>query len=398
MPEEPYRQWHQLSVTIAGDKYAFATKPGVFGDGLLDPAMMMLATHVNVSDGDVAVYMNCGNGLAGAVAAKSGDATRVVMSDRNVLSSDAAQRTIAANQIANGEVILAHGSHGMPKDLTADVVAIRIPHEKLALIQLLFDAFRLLRVGGKCYLAGATNEGVKTAAKLLGDVVGNVAVLEYDSGHRIVVAEKTSAERHNPAELENPFIDADTFRELDVTVRAKTLKLFSRPGVFSWDHLDEATEILASTMDIPIGASVLDLGCGSGPLGITASRLSRGGRVVMVDADIEAVRSARKSAEAAGIENYSVFPSDVAGAVLAQRFDIVVTNPPFHVGKQTDLGVPLQFIEDSCNVLEPGGRLFLVANRTLPYEGPIRKRFGEVETVHDGRRFKVLAATKSRAK
>jgi 16S rRNA (guanine1207-N2)-methyltransferase len=85
----------------------------------------------------------------------------------------------------------------------------------------------------------------------------------------------------------------------------------------------------------------------------------------------------------------------VAAAVAGERFDVVVTNPPFHVGKATDLNVPLQFIEESWEVLAPGGRLFLVANRTLPYERVVRHRFGNITTAHDGPRFKVLTATKS---
>jgi 16S rRNA (guanine1207-N2)-methyltransferase len=72
----------------------------------------------------------------------------------------------------------------------------------------------------------------------------------------------------------------------------------------------------------------------------------------------------------------------------------VVTNPPFHVGKATDLNVPLQFIQESWEVLATGGRLFLVANRTLPYERVIRHRFGNIATLHDGPRFKVLAAVR----
>lgn len=74
---------------------------------------------------------------------------------------------------------------------------------------------------------------------------------------------------------------------------------------------------------------------------------------------------------------------------------MVVTNPPFHVGKATDLDVPIQFIHDAWKVLAPGGRLNLVANRTLPYEGAIRFLFKNVSMAHDGRRFKVLTAVKA---
>ena len=393
--QETYRRWSEALVNVGGRRYAVATKPGVFADGRVDTATVMLAEQVDVSKDDVVVHMNCGNGLAGTVIAASGIAGRVILSDRNVLSVEAARRTLAANGLSAVEVFLGQGSHLMPDDLVADIVAIRIPQEKFALLQLLSDAFRLLRPGGRCYFAGATNEGVKSAAKHAGQIFGNANVLAYDAGHRVVVSEKTSNEVFNPDATDSPCLRPDEFRELRVTLRGEALVLYSRPGVFSWDHLDEATEILTDVMDIPAGASVVDLGCGSGPLGITASKLSKGGHVVMVDADIEAVRSAEKSAAAAGIGNYQVLPSDVAGAVIDERFDVVVTNPPFHVGKQSELSVPLQFIDDAWQVLVPGGRIFLVANRTLPYETPLKRRFGNITTLHDGRQFKVLSAKKS---
>lgn len=389
-----YRDWQQVSVEVAGEKYLVATKPGVPAHGTIDTASILLAQHVHVVKEDTVVYLNSGNGLAPTAGAMSGRARRIISTDRNIVSVHATQRTIAANAGAAVEVIAGHGASGIDKEVIADTVAIRIPHEKLALVQLLFDAFRILRIGGACYISGANNEGIKSATKLLERAFGNSTLLAYDSGHRIVSAVKESEAPSDDEVFDSPFLDSETFHEIDVALRGESFRIYSRPGVFSWDHLDEATQILAEHMMVLPGASVLDLGCGSGPLGILASRLSGGGPLVMVDADVEAVRSATKSAEGAGVKNFRALPSDVAEAVIDERFDLVVTNPPFHVGKQTELSVPMQFIEDAWEVLSPGGQLFLVANRTLPYETPIRRRFGNALMVHDGRRFKVLTATK----
>ncbi len=392
MQGHSYREWHQASVSVTAPHFVVATKSGVFSDGELDRAALMLATHATVSRGDVAVHMGPGNGLA-AIASAINGAGRVVISDRNVVSVEASRRTFAANG-NNAEVFATHGSHGMPVGLVADLVAIRIRPEKLPLVQQIFDGFHLLRAGGKCYLAGATNEGIKSAAKLLGQVFGNVCVLAYEGGYRVLSAEKTSGTPGQIIAIDTTFVDPMQFRKIEASFRGNDLSLYSRPGVFSWEHVDEATAILAEVMEIPSHASVLDIGCGSGALGITSSLLSGGGRTTMVDVDIEAVRSATKSAEAAGLSNFEVMASDVAGAVLDERFDVVVTNPPFHAGKQTDLSVPMQFIEDAWHVLVPGGRIYLVANRTLPYETAIKNRFGNASSVHDGPRFKVLYAAK----
>ena len=394
MSESAYRTWRTYSTKIAGHSYEVATKPGTFAHGRLDPAALLLAEHVKVATGDCVVHLNCGNGLTAAVAAKAAPGVRVYLTDRNILSTEAARRTLDANRIAGGDVYLGHGVHALPADLKADTVVIRIPQERVALLQLLVDAFSVLKDGGRCYIAGATNEGIKTAANTIETIFGNARVLARDSSHRVIVAAKRTADLTLPERVDASLLDSGTFREVDVTLRGRSHRLCTRPGVFSWEHLDEATSILADVMEVQQGQSVLDLGCGAGALGIVASALSSA-RIMMVDADIEAVRSASRTAEVNGMTNWRALASDIAGAVLDERFDVVVTNPPFHVGKATDLDVPLQFITDAHDVLTTGGRLFLVANRTLPYEQAIKHEFGNVSNVHDGPRFKVLSARRT---
>jgi 16S rRNA (guanine1207-N2)-methyltransferase len=386
-----YRVWQNTIVKVAGTSYTVATKQGVFAHGRTDRAASMLAERAATPPaGGLVVQMNCGTGLFGVIAARS--ASQVVLTDRNVLSVEAAKRTLAANNVHNGTVLACHGAPDLP-DAGANIVAIRVPTERLALLQLLLDAFRVLCVGGRCYIAGATSEGIKPATRTLERLFGNMTVLARDSGHRIAVSTKRSESVASTEDLGSAFLDNDSFNELDVTLRGRPFTLFSRPGVFSWDHLDEATAILADVMRVRPADSVLDLGCGCGALGIVAATLSHTGRVCMVDADTEAIRSAKRSAAAARIPGVCILPSDVASAVINERFDVVVTNPPFHVGKATNLDVPLQFIQEAWEVLSPGGRLFLVANRTLPYERAIVQRFGNIANLHDGRAFKVLTAT-----
>lgn len=393
-PLPDYHRWRSRSVTVAGHTYALASKPGLVGHGRDDAAMTLLAERVAVTPGATVVQMQCGSGLFAAVARIGHGAGELYLTDRSLVAAEAARRTMLANGIGNASVFHGHGSAPLDPLLRADVVAIRIPTEKMALMQLLADAFAMLRIGGQCCIAGATNEGIKSAATLLADLFGNVTVLGTQSGHRAVMAVKRTSTPSDAAILAQPYLLHDAFHPIDVTLRGTPLRLFSRPGVFSWEHLDEATAILAGEMEVRPADDVLDLGCGSGALGILAALQSGTGRVRLVDADSEAIRCATRAIDVAGITNTSAICSDVGGEVLGERFDVVVTNPPFHVGKGTDLDVPTQFIRDAWQVLKPNGRLALVANRTLPYEKLIQSTFGNVKMLHDGTRFKVLGATR----
>lgn len=361
----------------------------------VNPGTELLARYTDISPGDTVIHLNCGDGTFGVAAVEAG-AERVILADRSIVHVDAAIRTMRSGGVAEPDVRLSHGSVDLPAEIggRADVVAIRLPREKVPLHQLLRDAFRLLKVGGQCYLSGANNEGARPAASAMELLFGNANTIAHGSRHRLVVATKLADEPASVEHIATPFLHHDEFRQVPVELRGRPIVLFSRPGVFSWDHLDEATATLAGTMEVAADESVLDLGCGTGALGTVAALLSGGGRVCMVDADIEAVRSASRTAAHAGATNVDVKASDVAAAVLDQRFDVVVTNPPFHAGRSTDMNLPLRFIGHAWEVLRPGGRLYVVANRTLPYERDVRARFGTMTTLHDGRRFKVIMAVK----
>ncbi len=309
----------------------------------------------------------------------------------NVLQRDASVLTHD-----NLTIVHTHGGLGLPPNVRADAVVIRLPTEKLAFHQLLRDAIALMHDGGSCLVFGGNDEGIKSAAKTMQSVLGDVHTLAHSGGHRLLRSRVSAATINTAAHeaLAAPYHVAGHFREHTDVVRDEPLRWFSRPGVFSWDHLDEATQILAREMQIDASSHVLDLGCGAGLLGAVASRLAPDGAVTLLDADSESVRCAQRTMQHSGAGNWRVLASDVTSAVQNEQFDVVVCNPPFHTGKRTDIGLPIRFIEESAAALRPGGRLQLVANRTLPYEAELERVFGNRHTMHDGNRFKVLEAIK----
>ncbi|TXT24769.1 MAG: release factor glutamine methyltransferase [Gallionellaceae bacterium] len=77
------------------------------------------------------------------------------------------------------------------------------------------------------------------------------------------------------------------------------------------------------------GFRVLDLGAGCGALALAIAHARPDVEGVAVDASIEALAVARENARRLNIENVSLLQSDWFSAFDGQRFDLIVSNPPY---------------------------------------------------------------------
>ncbi len=165
----------------------------------------------------------------------------------------------------------------------------------------------------------------------------------------------------------------------------------SAPGLFAWDRVDAGTALLLETLDAPLVGTGADLGCGWGAL--TLGLLARHpaiARVDAFDADALAVDAARRNL-AADPRARAIW-HDVAAGLPARDYDWIAANPPFHDARGADVGLGRAFLAAAADALKPGGRFVLVANRTLPYERDLARRFASIETLASRDGFKVLQA------
>ncbi|HEY5002477.1 MAG TPA: methyltransferase, partial [Ktedonobacteraceae bacterium] len=126
--------------------------------------------------------------------------------------------------------------------------------------------------------------------------------------------------------------------------------------------------------------------------GLHIAHLATQGTVTMVDVSLAAVDVAQRAVKQSGLTNVQVLPSDGAEAVRNQRFDLVVTNPPFHLGGMQTLEIGERFIREAAQILRPQGRFYLVANRFLKYETELQAHFKRIEEVGGDTRYKIVRA------
>ena len=226
------------------------------------------------------------------------------------------------------------------------------------------------------WLVGAASGGIRGGVTTLKEF--SASATQFDSARhcKLFAGELQAA----PFELE----------KFATRWRHAELEMVSYPGVFSHGRLDAGTLLMLELLagHSPHFGSALDIGCGAGV--ISAVLAKRGTKVTSIDVSATAVAATQRTfAENNLAEN--CLQSDVFSNV-SDRFDAIVTNPPFHDGTRRTTEVTQRLIREAPQYLNKGGALWLVANQGLPYADALHAAFKHVEVVGENRHFKVWKA------
>lgn len=174
-------------------------------------------------------------------------------------------------------------------------------------------------------------------------------------------------------------------------------RFVSRPGLFAWDRVDDASALLAAHLPDTLHGEVADLGAGYGYLATEiVRRCPHVAAIDVYEAEQRALQPARLNLARAVAESGRRIDTgfhwhDVTHGI-ERRYDAIVSNPPFHQGRADQPALGQAFIAAAATALRADGELHLVANRHLPYEAVLAARFGEVRRVADQDGFKVISA------
>lgn len=164
------------------------------------------------------------------------------------------------------------------------------------------------------------------------------------------------------------------------------LTLCAFGGAFAGARLDIGTRVLLDAvrrLSLPVlEPRVVDLGCGTGALAAVFALTHPHAIVTATDRSASAVRSARATMQANGLEGRVDVTLDDAGSELPEGgFDLILLNPPFHLGASVHEGAGQRLIQAAARLTRPGGEVWTVFNSHLDHRRALTRDVGVTEQV-----------------
>ncbi|BBI01265.1 ribosomal RNA small subunit methyltransferase C [Buchnera aphidicola (Nipponaphis monzeni)] len=224
------------------------------------------------------------------------------------------------------------------------------------------------------FIAGENRSGVKSAINLLKQWV---SLKNFDKSRKCILIRGLVSQKPK-------FFLANFFKKY--IWNSYNIKVL--PGVFGFNKVDAGSILLMSTFIGNTKKKILDIGCGSGVLAVAIAKKSLlKVNLTLIDVNIESLISSKETLKINMIKG-SVLASNLFSRITG-KFDLIISNPPFHNNLNTNKKTIQKLIKYSKNYLYPKGELRLVINNSLFYQNYILKIFGNCKILVNNNGYKV---------
>lgn len=173
------------------------------------------------------------------------------------------------------------------------------------------------------------------------------------------------------------------------------LTVCAHGAAFAGARVDIGTRFLVDHLAgaLPDARRAVDLGCGTGVLASALAAARPAIEVVATDESAAAVASARETVAANGLaDRVRVQRARGTAGIDDASVDLVLLNPPFHVGAAVHDGVARGLFGEAARVLRPGGELWCVWNSGLGYRPALQAAVGPTRQVARNPKFTITAS------
>lgn len=273
-------------------------------------------------------------------------------------------------------------------DDSFDHVCFRVCKERAVTHFVLNQLHRILKSGGQLLLCGMKNDGFKS-------YLDKARQLFNDRAEQINLGKTAYMAQLCKQLPEGDRLDDKNYTQLDPIIPWQQDYLYSKPGVFGWDKIDQGSAFLVETMQPWLAQhatdgtiqNVLDLGCGYGYLCVALAQ-HLAANYVATDNNAAAVIACRKNFDHFNLSGRVV--SDHCAAQVKPAFELVVCNPPFHAGFAVESNLTLQFLLAAKRLMRNNGNAFFVVNAFIGIEKIAAQHFRQITTLANNKRFKVI--------
>lgn len=270
-------------------------------------------------------------------------------------------------------------------DQRYDLVLVRVPKTLALLEHQLSTIKRHLTENGKIIGYGMVKQISRSTLDLFSAIIGETRTSLAKKKARLIFASPDIT-----------LADKGSSYPIWYSLEGYGFQVCSHANVFSRERLDIGTRLLLQHLpERHDFQDIVDLGCGSGALGLVAGSRNPQSRIFFIDESYMAVASAEATFRASGLGNESVFiAGDGLEGFARQSVDLVLCNPPFHQQHVVGDFIAWGMFQQSHKALRRGGELRIVGNRHLNYHIKLKRIFGNAEVIASDRKFVIIRAVK----